>query len=343
MQGLRHPDPIMSSAKLRSQTRTAWADFWSHGASRSDHRFRDAGTAGVLREHWNNVFATRFVPGANVSVLDAACGEGALLRAARDCAEAVEDVSLDLHCTDIAPAAVRAAAASVGDDLPVAPIVADGAALPYADESFDCVVSQFGLEYAGLDAFADAARVTAQTGAFSALVHRGGGAIEVECRANLVLLDAVRDAGLLRSLERLSSLAARQAAGKVAPAALERAAERFQASAEAVGEALRAAQPGAARTLIERLWRDCSTAAARVGLYGVGELEAWLAAHATELDAYAHRMRSMIEAACDEAEMAEIARGLDAFGLTSVVIGEVRASDGAPALAWSVTASVDAG
>ncbi len=343
VQWLRHAARIMSSAKHRAKARTAWADFWSHSASHADHRFRDAGTAGVLREHWDNVFATRFVPGASLSVLDAACGEGALLRAARDRAGAVDDLSLHLHCTDIAPAAVRAAAESVGDALPVAPVVADGAALPYADESFDCVVSQFGLEYAGVDAFADAARVTAPTGALSALVHREGGAIEVECRANLALLEAVREAGLLRTLERLSSLATRQAAGKAAPAALTRAVERFHTASASVGEALRAAQPGAARTLIERLWRDCSTAAARAGRYGAGDLEAWLAAHAAELDAYAHRMRSMIEAARDEAEMAEIASGLEAYGLTTVDIGEVRARDGDPPLAWSVSASAGAG
>ncbi|RKR03211.1 methyltransferase domain-containing protein [Maricaulis maris] len=327
----------MSRRSNRTKAQAAWTQFWSQAASAPDHRFRDGQTSHVLRSHWAGIFDQHFHPGASVSVLDAACGEGELVRLAHNCAGPVENLDLKLHCTDIAPAAVAAAAGAVATDA-VLPVVADSAALPFATASFDCVVSQFGLEYAGEDAFADAARVTAADGGLHALVHRRGGAIEQECVANLALLDAVRDSGLLRRLDRLVAIAARHAVGKAAPAALQRAMQALATALDAVGEVLRGAAPGAARTLLTRLWQDCSTVAGRAGHYAPGELETWLAAHGAELDAYAHRMRSMIAAARDDSGIAVIVRNLEAGGLPAVAIDEVRGANGQQSLAWSISA-----
>ena len=320
-------------------TRAAWTEFWDASTLRGDHRFRDGRTAARLRAHWDGVFARQFRPGDSVTLLDAACGEGELVRRARSCAAPVADFELSIHCTDIA-AAAAAAAARPGPGEPVAcPVVADGAALPFPDGSFDCVVSQFGLEYAGPEAFADAARVTSGAGTLHALVHRAGGAIEAECRANLSLLEAIRQAGLLRRLECLVGIAARHAAGRAAPAALERSMAAFLAALEASREAVQCSGEGAARSLVQRLVQDCAMVAGQLDRYAADELEGWLAAHAADLETYAHRMRSMIQAACSEAALAGIVDSLGQGGLQDVAIGEVTTASGAQVLAWSVTAS----
>lgn len=81
-------------------TRAAWTEFWDASVSRGDHRFRDDRTADRLRAHWNGVFARQFRPGDSVTLLDAACGEGELVRRARSCAEPVADFDLSIHCTE---------------------------------------------------------------------------------------------------------------------------------------------------------------------------------------------------------------------------------------------------
>jgi|GEM_PF-284811 len=331
----------MATSPNSKRAQHAWTDFWADPGSRADHSVRDAGTSQVLHQHWTNVFDRQFEAGSSVTLLDAACGDGELLRLAQRCAEPVDGLDLFLHCADISPAAVDAAARSVVSAEPPRPVVADAASLPFQTASFAVVVSQFGLEYVGASAFRDAARVTSGEGSLNALVHRQGGAVELECRANLALLDLARERGLLRRLERLIDLAARVAAGKGAPAALSRARASYGAVLDGIGAALRDAPPGAARALLQQLWQDCSKVAVSAEQYSPDQLSAWVASHAADLESYANRMQSMVDAACDDAGLADICRALEAGGLACVDVGELSTPAGGQALAWSVAASAN--
>ena len=111
------------------------------------------------------------------------------------------------------------------------------------------------------------------------------------------------------------------------------------AALEASREAVQCSGEGAARSLVQRLVQDCAMVAGQLDRYAADELEGWLAAHAADLETYAHRMRSMIQAACSEAALAGIVDSLGQGGLQDVAIGEVTTASGAQVLAWSVTAS----
>lgn len=87
-------------------------------------------------------FVARLTIPEGARVLDVACGTGNLtLPAARAGASATG--------VDIAPSLVaQARAAAAGEGLSVRFDVGDAEALPYADESFDLVVSMFGVMFA---------------------------------------------------------------------------------------------------------------------------------------------------------------------------------------------------
>ena len=61
--------------------------------------------------------------------------------------------------------------------------------LPLPDSSFDFVVSQFGVEYAGIDAFIEAARLVKPGGQLSLLCHYQDGYIDSK---NQKMLEAAK-------------------------------------------------------------------------------------------------------------------------------------------------------
>ena len=145
--------------------RKAWADFWSTAASGggclpSGH----AGIEAAQRSLWEE-FA-RALP-RKARVLDLATGDGAVLKM-------LARVRRDLALTGVDSA----------QSLPPAPSgikLRSGVAieeLPFPDESFDAVTSQFGFEYGDLAGGAvEVARVLKPGGLILFIVHRSDGPI----------------------------------------------------------------------------------------------------------------------------------------------------------------------
>lgn len=145
----------------------AWGDFWA--------KQKASGGGGCLPDGWNNIeraqqeqwqaFAARIPQSARL--LDLATGDGRVMGW-------LLEMRPDIACTgvDLAPV------------LPPAPVGTTSLAavameqLPFADNSFDCVVSQFGFEYGDVaTAAAEIARVLAPGGIVGLLTHRIDGPI----------------------------------------------------------------------------------------------------------------------------------------------------------------------
>ncbi|AOL24405.1 Methyltransferase domain-containing protein [Erythrobacter litoralis] len=235
----------------------AWGEFWKANAG--------GDSTGCLPERWAAIetaqraawrgFAEGLRQGARL--LDLATGDGRVLRWLRE-----ERRDLDLQGIDRAP------------KLPPAP---EGTAtrggiamedLPFADDSFDAVTSQFGFEYGDVAAVAgEIARVLGPDGRVGLMVHRGDGPILEHNRARRsAILWAIEEkavpATVIRALHDPRGGIA--AAAQVA-AALTMLGEKAHGRGtpaweipEAVRRAImigadRGAQPGAIETTIEAI------------------------------------------------------------------------------------------
>ncbi len=145
----------------------AWGDFWANNSS--------GGGAGCLPERWAAIEEAQraawrdFVKGLSdgARILDLATGDGRVLRWMHE-----ERADLALTGIDLAPT------------LPPAPQGTEtrgGVAmedLPFADDSFDAVASQFGFEYGESAKVArEITRILAPGGKVGLMVHRGDGPI----------------------------------------------------------------------------------------------------------------------------------------------------------------------
>lgn len=168
----------------------AWSDYWR---GRPSGCLPDASPLleRLFREEWCR-FAV-FLP-ERASVLDLASGSGAVLRWLLEAKPDLDLVGVDL--ADPLPAPPRGVRAMLG-----------GVAmerLPFEPETFDAIVSQFGLEYGDLDASAaEAARVVRPGGTMALITHHAAGP--------LVAHNRTRAAGLKWALDeaRLTERAAR--------------------------------------------------------------------------------------------------------------------------------------
>ncbi len=154
-----------------------WGDYWvDAGLHGCTAQFPEA----VQREvaaRWRALFAT-LVDGA--TLLDIGCGKGALL----DLAGAAGALARGVQAlgVDFAPAESLG-----GEGFDIRGGI-DAAALPFADRSFDCVVSQFGIEYAGFKtALAEAARVCA--GQLVVLSHAAEGVVTQQAGEQAAQID----------------------------------------------------------------------------------------------------------------------------------------------------------
>jgi SAM-dependent methyltransferase len=144
----------------------AWSRYWSGGALHSCSGSFDGNYGGAIAAFWHEAFAA--LP-AGARVLDIGCGNGPLARLLIDSGgdRAVEYDGVDL--ADLAPAWAAA--------LPAIRFHPGrrAEALPFADASFDLVISQYGVEYADLPRATDeAVRVCRPDGGLRWLLHHAG-------------------------------------------------------------------------------------------------------------------------------------------------------------------------
>jgi SAM-dependent methyltransferase len=157
-----------------STTDQGWADYWQHDGDGGEVFVNAEGERHpALADFWGTVFAR---VSANARIIDIASGAGSIY------AHLPAGHSFQLHAADIAEEALQALAERIRD---VTTTVCSAGAVPFGDGFFDMVVSQFGIEYAGIDAFTEAARLVAPGGGLACLCHVEDGYIDSNNKAQL--------------------------------------------------------------------------------------------------------------------------------------------------------------
>lgn len=305
-------------------SRSAWEAFWRRTSESAALR-RGGPLDVVLARFWGNLFGEFRETGQRLRVLDFACGNGAVTQFAMATLGTVGRAEPLLVGLDTS----TAAAVTFRTRFPAAKtVVADAVRTPFADASFDLVASQFGLEYAGMAAVGEAARLVAPGGILAAVLHRREGAIHRECAANLHAVARVRDSGLLAHAKEVFRRGAAAASGKGSKGAFREADRRL---ALAVGETegvLRQFGDTVAGGTLARLYADLAHMYRRIGAHDPLEVADWADRMMIEMDAYAGRMSGMLAAALDPAQFEAVASRMGNSGLALRVREELKVGPG---------------
>jgi len=148
--------------QVSPEMRAAWTQLWTTGDLDSLPQQRAAGLLAPLESTWRRFFSS-FEDGARL--LDLATGGGEVLRAALA-------VGRNFHLTGVDIADLSAVSASFQTSKIELIGSTDLAGLPLPDCGFDGVTSQFGMEYADIEAATrEAVRVLANNGRGHLVLH----------------------------------------------------------------------------------------------------------------------------------------------------------------------------
>ena len=267
-------------------------------------------SAAAIETHWRGIFA-QFPAGCRV--LDVATGNGVLLvwgaRAARAAGRQLTLTGIDL--AEIDPARFLPEHRA---DLAAARFIGKTAAesLPFADGSFDVVVSQYGLEYADLEpALSDAARVLAPGGRLHWLAHGADSIVVAQARAKLVDIDLLLGAkGPFAAMQAFVRAHVRRRKVSRATRELTEALRRAESHC--------AANPPAA--LVHQLCGGILETANRFEKYRPADVQDWLNENLKRLRGERQRVRDMLSACLSGPRLAQVEQTLGAEPWSDVEI-----------------------
>ncbi|GAB4522430.1 MAG: hypothetical protein Kow00133_10000 [Amphiplicatus sp.] len=322
----------MNGGARQAPTAAHWQDFWQ-GGGKADQALGGAAQRAFLDRFWTAFFEDASVRPRPV-VIDVAAGSGAVIARAQRLLSA-RGVSPLCLAVDYAPAA----AAALRREAPgVLALVADAARLPFGDSAADIVVSQFGIEYAGSTAFAEAARMLARGGVLRAVAHYRGGAIDAECAENARLLKAVDETGLVVCARAALTATYERLARNARPLADSRAEAALRTGAQKAAKAIAAAPNFAAKATLERFLGDLDRLSARRIAFEPSEALAWLDGMAASLAAYRQRMEAMQAAALDRRRVDAVLQTFADAGLVDISAQPAAFINGAEPAAWLIGA-----
>jgi len=168
----------------------AWDDYWRSGAISVCLSGEDGNYSGAVREFWRRFFANC---ASGCRILDVACGNGALALIAAEVARTGRGV---LRITGVDAARIQKPDTLRETKEFSCELRGNTAAenLPFADASFDRVISQFGIEYSETGkSLAEAVRILAPGGSVCFLVHARSSEVVARARRELDTLAALLD------------------------------------------------------------------------------------------------------------------------------------------------------
>ena len=294
---------IMNTSES-SNTKIAdnWDSYW-HGTGEVGAYASGGVNHPIIQQFWDEFFQRAKQTYKQTKMIDIASGNGAVLERAL---ATYQDEHFDVTCLDVSEAAI----ANIRERFPdVTGIVSDARSIPLESDGFNIATSQFGIEYAGLEAIDETARLLAKGGKLALLMHHQEGSINQECMESLDAIHQLQES-------RFISLAIDMfSAGFAAVQGADR--EQYEAAATKLATGITALEaimtqygPHVAGDTIAQLYDDVARIHQRIQHYEPDEILDWLKTMDGELDAYAGRMSSMSQSATDQEHFEQVVADL---------------------------------
>ncbi len=312
-----------------SRTAGSWDAYWEGTGEIAAYSAGGARHPGVLA-FWGDFFNTISGQFDSPTILDIASGNGAVV----EYALSVLKGNCRIHCVDISESAI----ANIEKRFEsVTGLVADARSIPLDSASFDVVTSQFGIEYAGLEAFDEAASLVADGGWLALLVHSREGQIFEQCTINLDAVTKVRESDFV-GLAADMFAAGFQAVKGADREPYDRAAKKLAPAVQLIESVMTEYGEDVADVTVARLYSDVANIHSRIQYHDPDEVLSWLARMERELEAYAGRMASMCDAAMGEASFEQLCEKFEGQGFTMQTRGLLLPEDNEIPLAWAIIA-----
>ncbi len=282
----------------------------------------------VLAEFWQAHFSG--LNDADLRILDLAAGNGAVSGFARQhCPGAV------LFALDYSHSALQRLRDSYGARV----VAADAGQSPFGGNSFDIVASQFGIEYAGPDSLACYADCLAPGGQLIAVMHLHDGAIYRECALNLSTCAELKTLNLLPLARAAFAAGFDVTAGRGDMETFKAAEATFKPAVRGTEALLQRLGQDTAAGLPNKIYQDIAHMYKRMRAYEASDVLNWVDGMEGQLQAYAGRMQSMLDAALDETAMSDLCGALQQQGLHIEVLQALCMGPRQEKAAWQLRAA----
>jgi len=320
----------MNESSQNASPETDWDTYWQ-GSQQAVAFAAEGVNHPLVHEFWRSFFATESPEFESPRIIDIACGKGAVIEAAH---ATFGEAGARYECLDTSEHAI----AAVKKQFPgVVGHVADARNIALGEGAYDIVASQFGIEYAGIEAVTGAARLVGPGGRLVLMMHHREGSIYRECANNLAASKALEDSQLIE-------LAVEMFAAGYAVLRGEGSKDAYNDATRAVIPAMHAMESvaenygsGVTGGTIVQLYSEIANIQEDIQHYDDKEISDWLTSMRDEMSAYAGRMRSMCSAAVDEASFRGLVDSLQAGGFE--VLQSQALSDAGRPLAWILVAT----
>jgi ubiquinone/menaquinone biosynthesis C-methylase UbiE len=246
-----------------------------------------------------STYSKKLLDANEYRILDVCAGNGALISQMQS---TLSNVNINVTAIDYSESAIRQIEKQFPD---VQAIVADASALPFNNNHFNLIVSQFGIEYAGKNAFAEVSRITEKKGTVALMMHIKDGIIYKESTNNIEVVEKLNNSDVIEVTSKtfvsgINSLKTGDGADFKALSL------KFAEKIRVLEDIMRDYGKNVAGGLVIQFYNDIANIYEKLGAYDVDELKCWLMSLHDELLFYCNRMESMTNAALDSAEFDEI-------------------------------------
>lgn len=321
----------MNNSKNKTSVASkSWNSYWSGTSDTS--AFTNGGVSHPnLKIYWQGFFSNIAQGNSPPSIIDIASGNGALIEYAHEFSviKGIKYTSLD-----ISPAAIE----NIVKRYPnVNGIVSDAASTKLKSKSFDFVISQFGVEYAGIKAIDEAARLVANKGTLSLLLHIKPGYIYQECLDSFNAIKKLQESQFIPISYQVFEAGFAAVRGD-SREPYEHAAKRLTPAIQQIESIMREYGQHVAGDTVQSLYNDVAKIHQRMKFYEPRDVLGWLKRMEIEIESYAERMSSMNRAALNKIQFNKIVNNIQELGFNIKRAEPLKVENSNLPIAWVLIA-----